>query len=40
MGQATVVPGAQQALESFDWRTVAWVLVAVACGIALLALEF
>ena len=40
MGQATVVPGAQQALESFDWRTVAWVLAAVACAIALLALAF
>lgn len=40
MGQATVVPGVQQALESFDWRSVAWILAGFACAIALLALAF
>lgn len=40
LGQAAVVPVTQQALDGFDWRTVAWGLAAVACVIALLGFAF
>ncbi len=40
MGQAIVVPAAQQSLAAFDWRTVAWGLAAAAATIGLLGMAF